>query len=233
PIVANDPHLGISQPGIWYQMGLHCRKVGPECPYEVSGFTFAGLPAVVIGHNADLAWRFTNLGPDSADLFLERTFPDGTYLRDGEREPLMERQEIIKVNGGDDVPLTVRSTEHGPIISEVLAASEQANATPLDNPPPSGLGGYAVSLAWTALTPGRTGDALFAFATAADADDIAEAATLFEVPSQNIVFATTAGDIGYQAPGKVPVRAAVPDAPVPSDGRWPRPGWDSRYDWTG
>ncbi|WP_370517181.1 penicillin acylase family protein [Pseudactinotalea sp. HY160] len=233
PILANDPHLGISQPGIWYQLGLHCRVVGPDCPYEVSGFTFAGLPAVVIGHNADLAWGFTNLGPDSADLFLERTFPDGTYLRDGEREPLVERHETVKVNGGDDVSLTVRSTVHGPIISDVMTDARQAGDTPLEDPPASGLGGYAVALEWTALTPGRTGDALFAFATATDAEDIAHAATLFEVPSQNIVFATTSGDIGYQAPGKVPVRAAVPGAPVPSDGRWPRPGWDSRYDWTG
>src|SRR5699024_10038137 len=74
PLLANDPHLGISQPGIWYQMSLNCREDSPECPYEVSGFTFAGLPGVVIGRNAELSWGFTNLAPDVTDLFVEKVF---------------------------------------------------------------------------------------------------------------------------------------------------------------
>ncbi|WP_420111334.1 penicillin acylase family protein, partial [Pseudactinotalea sp.] len=74
PLLANDPHLGITQPGIWYQNGLHCTAVGPECEFEVAGFSFAGLPGVVIGHNADLGWGFTNMGSDAVDLFLERVY---------------------------------------------------------------------------------------------------------------------------------------------------------------
>ena len=72
PLLANDPHLGVSVPGVWMQMGLHCRTVGPDCPLDVAGFTFSGVPGVVIGHNADIAWGFTNLGPDVTDLYLER-----------------------------------------------------------------------------------------------------------------------------------------------------------------
>lgn len=231
PLLANDPHLGISQPGIWYQMSLNCREVSPECPFEVSGFTFSGLPGVVIGRNADLAWGFTNLAPDVTDLFVEKVFPDSTYLSDGERLPLQERQEVIRVNGGEDIEITVRETHHGPILSDVMASTNAAIFAPIEPAPETG-GSSAVALSWTALMPGKTGDALFAIGTAKDAGDVAHAASLFEVPSQNIVFATTAGDIGYQAPGKVPMRNGV-SGTVPSDGRWPRPGWDSRFDWQG
>ncbi len=234
PLLANDPHLGISQPGIWYQNGLHCTTVGTECPFDVAGFSFAGLPGVVIGHNADLGWGFTNMYSDAVDLFLERVYPDGTYLVDGERVPLTEREEVISVNGGADVTISVRSTGHGPIVSDVLAASRGATGgPPQENQPPAGVSGFSVAMQWTALTPGRTADAIFMLDTASTPEDVAAAAASFEVPSQNIVFATTSGDIGYQAPGKVPLRADVTDGPVPSDGSWPRPGWDSRYDWQG
>ncbi|HLR58609.1 MAG TPA: penicillin acylase family protein [Beutenbergiaceae bacterium] len=231
PLLANDPHLGISQPGIWYQMSLNCREDSPECPYEVSGFTFAGLPGVVIGRNAELSWGFTNLAPDVTDLFVEKVFPDSTYLHDGERLELEEREETIRVNGGEDITITVRETHHGPLLSDAMAGANSAIFSPIETAPePSGS--LAVSLAWTALTPGQTGDALFAIGKAKNAEDIAHAAELFEVPSQNIVWATTDGDIGYQAPGKVPLRNKV-SGEVPSDGRWPRPGWDSEFDWQG
>ncbi|MEE6295727.1 penicillin acylase family protein [Georgenia wangjunii] len=234
PLLANDPHLGISAPGIWYQVGLHCREMSAACTFDVAGFSFAGMPGVVIGHNADLAWGLTNLGADVVDFYLERVYDDGTYLRDGERVPLDRRTETIRVNGAEDVALGVASTGHGPVVSGVLPATAAAGNTPVpDGSPPSGFGGYAVSMAWTALTPGRTGDALFAINRAADAADIAAAAALFDVPAQNIVFATTDGDIGYQAPGRIPVRQDVPGSPVPSDGSWPRPGWDSAFDWVG
>lgn len=234
PLLANDPHLGLSQPGIWYQNGLHCVEVGPECPFDVAGFSFAGLPGVVIGHNADLGWGFTNMGSDAVDLVMERVYPDGTYLYDGERLPLTERQEVITVNGGESETIVVRSTRHGPIVSDALTDSRDAtDGPPVEGAPPAGVSGYAVAMEWTALTPGRTADAIFLLDVAASAADVATAAATFEVPSQNIVFATTAGDIGYQSPGRIPIRAEVSDGPVPSDGSWPRPGWDSRYDWQG
>ncbi|MDQ2783120.1 MAG: penicillin acylase family protein, partial [Actinomycetota bacterium] len=92
PLLANDPHLGTSIPGIWYQTGLHCRTVSSSCPFDVSGFTVAGLPGVVIGHNADIAWGFTNLGPDVSDFYLEKV-SDSTYLRDGQQVPLQTHTE--------------------------------------------------------------------------------------------------------------------------------------------
>lgn len=230
PLLANDPHLTISAPGIWTQMGLYCTEVSAECPFTVSGFTFSGFPGVIIGHNADLAWGLTNLGADVTDFFIERTnVGDGTYLRDGQQVAMTVRTEVIEVNGGEPVEVEVRSTVHGPIISSALGVSRATTA-----PMPEGARGTSeISLGWTALQPGRTADAVFAFNTAADARDVAAAAELFAVPSQNIVFATTDGHIGYQAPGRIPVRARVTDGPVPSDGTWPRPGWDSRYDWQG
>lgn len=234
PLLANDPHLGVSAPGIWHQVGLHCREVSTLCTFDVSGFDFAGMPGVIIGHNADLAWGLTNLGADVIDFYLERVYDDGTYLRDGERVPLDRRTETIRVNGGTDDALSVASTVHGPIVSGILPDTAAANNAPVpDGSPAPGFGGYAVAMSWTALTPGRTADAIFALNRARDADDVAAAAALFEVPAQNIVFATTAGDIGYQAPGRIPVRQDVEDGPVPSDGSWPRPGWDGRYDWAG
>ncbi|QTE28956.1 penicillin acylase family protein [Pengzhenrongella sicca] len=230
PLLANDPHLDISAPGIWAQVGLHCRTVTADCPFDVAGFSFAGFPGVVVGHNDQLAWGITNLGADVTDFFIER-IAGGQYLVDGERVDLTTRTETIEVNGGDDVELTVESTGHGPIISGVLTDTNSARVSPLPDGAPAGV--YEISLGWTALTPGRTADAVFAMDLAHDADDIAAAAASFDVPSQNIVFATTDGHIGYQAPGRIPVRAAVEGGPVPSNGTWPRPGWDSRYDWQG
>ena len=230
PMLANDPHLSISAPGIWSQMGLYCAEQSARCPFAVSGFTFAGFPGVIIGHNDQLAWGLTNLGADVIDFFLERVDDEaGTYVRDGEPVPLETRTETIEVAGGDPVELEVRTTVHGPIVSDVLGI-ERAHVSPTLTDP---SGAAQISMAWTALEPNRTADAVFAFNTAADAEDIAAAAALFAVPSQNIVYATTDGHIGYQAPGLIPVRARVTDGPVPSDGSWPRPGWDSRYDWQG
>ena len=76
PLLANDPHLAPMLPSLWYQMGLHCREVGPACPFDVSGYTFAGLPGVIIGHNQSIAWAFTNMDPDVTDFYLEDTEDD-------------------------------------------------------------------------------------------------------------------------------------------------------------
>ncbi|MCB7136979.1 penicillin acylase family protein [Cellulosimicrobium marinum] len=228
PILANDPHLSLGAPGIWAQVGLHCTEVGPDCGFDVAGFSFAGFPGVVIGHNAQVAWGLTNMGADVTDFFIERV-RDDTYLRGDEWVPLETRTETLRVAGGEDVELEIRSTVHGPVVSGVVGELDAVTQSPVDG---TRLGEYAVALQWTALEPGRTADAVFAFNLAADAEDMQAAAALFEVPAQNIVFATTDGQIGYQAPGKIPVRGSV-SGPVASDGSWPRPGWDERYDWQG
>ncbi|WP_165362736.1 penicillin acylase family protein [Promicromonospora panici] len=232
PLLANDPHLDLAAPGVWAQVGLHCNQVSAECPFDVSGFSFSGFPGVIIGHNADISWGLTNMGADVTDFFIERVRND-TYLRGADDWVQMEKEtEVIRVDGGSPIDLEVRRTVHGPIVSSVMG--EEVTDALRQSPTETGteLGQYEISLSWTALEPGRTADAVFDMNRAKTPADLKAAAAKFEVPAQNIVFATTDGHIGYQAPGKIPVRANVPGA-VESDGTWPRPGWDARYDWTG
>ena len=101
PLLANDPHLAPQLPSLWYQMGLHCRQLSATCRYDAAGYTFSGMPGVIIGHNQDIAWGFTNLGADVTDLFLEKVSGDG-YLYDGKVKPFVTRKETIKVAGGDE-----------------------------------------------------------------------------------------------------------------------------------
>ncbi|MGP3967418.1 penicillin acylase family protein [Streptomyces sp. 6N223] len=226
PLLANDPHLAPSLPSVWYQMGLHCNELSDACPYDVSGFTFAGMPGVVIGHNQSIAWGMTNLGADVTDLRLEQ-LDDGNYLRDGEWVPYDTRTEVIEVAGGETREITVRSTDNGPIISDREEELTNVGASaPVDAQAPDRGSGYAVSLSWTALTPSNTMDAVFSLNAATDFAEFRTAAQDFAVPSQNLIYADTAGNIGYQAPGAIPIRGE-------GNGRYPSPGWDSAYDWQG
>jgi penicillin amidase len=224
PLLANDPHLGPALPSIWYQMGLRCSTVSEACPFDVAGFSFSGLPGIIIGHNDRVAWGFTNLGPDVADLYIERVAGDESEL-DGAMQPMAVRTETIRVAGGDDVKVRVRSTSRGPIVSDVsgqigsIAADYGAASDEPDRE-------YAVSLQWTALTPGRTPTAIFAMNAARDWDGFRAAAERFEVPSQNLLYADVDGNIGYQAPGVIPIRKG-------SDGTRPQAGWTSDSGWVG
>lgn len=230
PLLANDPHLAVSQPGVWIQNSLSCRTVSQACPLQVSGYSFAGVPGVVIGHNADIAWGFTNLGPDVSDFYLERVIGD-TYLRDGEWQPVTTREEVIKVAGGADQRVRVRSTVHGPVLSDVIDGLADAGARAPTEQEGDENEAFAVSLAWTGLLPGRTADAILDLNLATDFDAFRQAARSFAVPAQNLLYADRQGHIGYQAPGQVPLRRpALPRAPA---GFWPAPGWDSTYDWQG
>ncbi|PDP85432.1 penicillin acylase family protein [Glycomyces fuscus] len=223
PLLANDPHLGASMPSTWYQIGLHCTELTEECPFDVSGFSFSGLPGVVIGQNESIAWGFTNLNPDVMDLYVERIDGDG-YVVDGRTRPLETREETVRVAGGEDVDITVRSTHHGPLLSDTAAGADLAELASEPELEGADGGEYAVALRWTALQPGTTADSIFALNRARDWEDFREAASRFEVPAQNLVYADDEGNIGYQSPGLVPVRGE-------GDGRYPAPGWDSDYDW--
>jgi penicillin amidase len=231
PILANDPHLDLGIPGIWVQMGLHCRSVTQECPLDVAGFTFSGVPGVIIGHNADIAWGFTNLGPDVTDLYVERVRGD-EWFRDGAWRPLETREEKIEVAGGADETIEVRRTDHGPLLSDVSedleeVADDAALAQPADRRSLGAEEDYALALQWTALQPGRTADAILDLNLAGDWDEFREAVASFEAPSQNLVYADREGHIGYQAPGRIPVRKSG------NDGRMPAAGWLPENDWTG
>ncbi|WP_304452110.1 penicillin acylase family protein [Nocardiopsis sp. YSL2] len=225
PLLANDPHLGASMPSTWYQIGLHCTELTDACPFDVSGFSFSGLPGVVIGQNESIAWAFTNLNPDVMDLYVER-IDGGGYVVDDEARPLETREETIVVAGGDDVEITVRSTHHGPLLSDAEAGADLAGIAedPVLAEEGEEGGEYAVALSWTALEPGTTADSIFMMNRARDWSDFRTAASRFSVPAQNLLYADDEGNIGYQAPGLVPVRGE-------GDGRYPAPGWDSAYDW--
>ncbi len=232
PLLSNDPHLGASLPSVWHQVGLRCRTVTSACAFDVTGFGFSGVPGVIIGHNQSVAWGFTNLTTDVADLYLEKVEGD-QYWRDGALVPLDSRTETIKVAGGKSEQLEINSTVHGPIISgltddftaiadDPYTGTTAAVAAPTGEPD----GDYAVSLQWTALQPGTTAQAIFALDQAQSYEQFRAAAAKFDVPAQNLIYADTQGNIGYQAPGKLPIRGA-------GDGSMPQPGWDSAYDWQG
>ncbi len=227
PLLANDPHLSPSLPSVWYQMGLHCRSVSSACQYDVTGYTFAGMPGVIIGHNQDISWGMTNSGVDVTDLYLEKITGNG-YQYDGKVKPFQTREETIKVAGGEPKKIVVRETNNGPLLSdrdeELVNVGKKAG---VDTAAPDRGDGYGVALRWTALQPGTTMDAVFAMDKAKDWNGFRKAAAQFEVPSQNLIYADTQDNIGYTLPGKIPTR------PQGDDGSIPAPGWDPKYRWTG
>ncbi len=223
PLLANDPHLGFAQPAIWYEIGLHCQPVSAACPYDVRGFSFAGVPAVIIGHNNRIAWGFTNVNPDVQDLVIEKINPanPNQYEVNGEWVDMAVHDETIQVLGGASQTITIRATRHGPIITEAYGLETFATDAGLD---PANT--YALALRWTALEPNNLFQAVFKYNRAQNFDEFRTALRDFAAPSQNMVYADVDGNIGYQMPGLIPIRAA-------GDGRLPVQGWTDEYEWTG
>jgi len=218
PLLANDPHLGLQAPALWYF--AHMQAPG----LDVAGASLPGMPLVVLGHNQRIAWGFTNTAPDVQDLYIERLQP-GSAQRyqtpDGWAE-FRTRSETIHVKGAPDVTLTVRETRHGPVISD--AAEPVATAA-------APLGArYVVAFQWTALrADDRTFQAGLLLNRATDWATFLAAMRDFHSPQQSIVYADVDGNIGFIAPGRVPLRRADNDL----KGLAPAPGWDARYDWNG
>ena len=235
PLLANDPHLGIQMPSIWYQAHLECRQVNDACPFNVAGFTFAGVPGVVIGHNERIAWGFTNTGPDVMDLYIERVNPENPnqYEVNGQWVDFETRTETINVVGSDPVEITVRSTRHGPVISDDYGPLKNVGEPDDEEFVPfkdrAGMDlpeQYVIALSWTALTPSTPFQAIWRFDRAQNWDDFRRGAEEFHVPAQNLIYADVYGNIGYQMPGDIPIRAN-------GDGTFPVPGWTDEYEWTG
>jgi penicillin amidase len=202
-LLANDPHLGISMPSIWFVNGLHCATVDEACPFDVAGVSFPGVPGVVLGHNARIAWGATNADPDVQDLVIETVDPadPARYIGpDGVSLPFTVRTEQIAVSGGAPVSIEVRETVHGPILNDV-------DKRLIDSP--------LMALRWSAIhpaaAPDRTYEAILGLNTAADFEDFRAALSLYGSPSQNFVYADVDGHIGYQLPGFVPVRSDPAD----------------------
>ena len=212
PILANDMHLALRAPGLWYLMALHAE----EPRLDVAGMTIPGAPLVIAGHNRAVAWGFTNAMVDDADVFIERLDPaDSTrYLTPDGSLPFEVVPETLRVRGRDSVAImNVRWTRHGP----VLPSAGQ------------GTGGEVLALQWTAHQPSRTARAIVRLNLARGPDDVFRAAEDFDDPHQNVVFADTAGHIGYVMSGRVPLRG--PDRRPPPI--VPVPGWTGEWDWTG
>jgi penicillin amidase len=207
-MLANDPHLELTLPSIWYEMHLAAPDI------EVAGMTLAGVPGVVIGHNRAIAWGLTNGTADDLDFYFERLNPENPdqYFYDGAWRNLETEIETIPVKGDNPETFVIRRTHHGPIISAVHPVYEKDS--------------IAVSMAWTGA---RLSDDLRAFQQinrAGNWEEFEHALRHFAVPCQNFVYADTAGNIGYRAGGVIPIRR---------DGRGylPYAGWENTGEWIG
>lgn len=207
PLLANDPHLSLGTPSIWYQTHL----TAPE--YEVSGVIFAGIPGIIVGHNETIAWGVTNVGPDVQELYIEKRNPkdpyEFQYLADWEKADVVD--EVIKVKDKADVNYEVVITRHGPIISEFAHH---------DKP------GTALSLKWTALQPSKELEAVIMMNRSKNWQQFETSLESFHTPAQNFVFASTDGTIAYKANGLIPVRKQKYTS-------LPVPGWTDQYEWEG
>ncbi|MCG5241714.1 penicillin acylase family protein [Azospirillum doebereinerae] len=210
PIVANDPHLGLDAPILWYL----ARIVTPQ--YSIAGATVPGVPLHVLGHNGKVAWGFTTTHSDTQDLFVEKIDPQDPARYTGPDGPLPfeNRAETIRIDGQPDETLTVRATRHGPVISDL----EGGGATP---------SGHVLALSFPGLSDDdSSAEALYRLNHAENAEGVREALRLHVAPQQNVVYADRAGEVGLISPARVPIRRK-------GDGRVPVPGWTGEYDWTG
>lgn len=207
PILANDPHLQPTAPGIWYMTELEAPGL------RVAGVTFPGVPGIVLGHNDNIAWGATNVGPDVQDVYFETFNAEGKYKTPtGWSDPVV-RKEIIKTRTNplstatQDVEFSVTETRNGPIVIEE--------------------DGRKYALKWTALDPRNTEfEAFIKLDRAANWDDFKGALKLYGGATQNFVYADTKGNIGWYAAGKIPLRKT-------GDGGLPYDGSTNDGEWTG
>jgi penicillin amidase len=203
PLLAGDPHLGFGFPGIWYLARIDTPGG------TLAGATAPGVPFMVLGRNAHIAWSFTTTGADVQDLFVETPVGDGKYATPDGPRPFVMRTEAIKVRGQPDEVLTVRETRHGPVISDLIDPK-----------------GPVLALAAANLTPGDTAAAgLLALDRATSVAEAGRAAGVISSPVQNMMVADL-HSIGLFVTGRVPIRAG-------GDGFSPAPAADGSHDWTG
>lgn len=213
PLLANDPHLSFRTPSIWYMAEIQGGKL------HTVGATIPGLPGIVIGHNERVAWGVTNVGPDVQDLYREKLDASGQNVEyKGQMEALQIISDTLKVKGKPDVPLTIRISRHGPLISDAVNAN---NADDPDAPQRE-----ALAFRWTALDETDTTlEAFLGLNFAQNWDEFRTALRSYIAPSQNFVYADVDGNIGYIAPGRIPIRTN-------GDGLVPAEGWTGDNEWT-
>jgi penicillin amidase len=205
PILAGDPHLALGLPGYWYLARI-------DTPQGVlAGATAPGMPFLVIGRNAHIAWTFTTTGTDTQDIFVETPVDDGHYMGPNGPLPYVSHDEVIHVRGGADHRLHVRETRHGPVISDVDGVHAD---------------GEILAVAMAGLAKGDTAAAgLAALNQAQDLNHALAAAPLITSPNQNLL-AADAHRIGVAVTGRVPIRAD-------GDGSHEVDGASGLFDWTG
>jgi penicillin G amidase len=215
PLLANDPHLLVQVPAVWFE----CHLAAPG--YEASGVMLPFAPGIVIGHTAHHAWGFTNVGGDVQDLYLERLNEDRTAaLYNGEWEPVTVHREEVRVRGRDEPErFDVTLTRHGPIIDSYMIGVTSPEVVP---------GGITetYALRWVGAQHAIRPTTLLRMGQAGSFQEFREAVRTWECPGQNLVYADVDGTIGYQCTGLYPIRRR-------GDGTLPVPGWTDEYEWDG
>jgi penicillin G amidase len=200
PLLSDDMHLGHQMPNLWYEAHLRSGAL------DVAGVTLPGMPYVIVGHNQRIAWGFTNVGPTVTDAYIENFNTQGAYQTPSGWVQPEHRAEVIHVKGKADVSIDVKITRHGPVITELVPGETRP-----------------LALRWTLY------DGLhipfFDVNSAQNWQDFRHAFSQLDAPGQNVVYADVDGNIGYQATGKVPIRAA-------GDGSLPVSGADNAHEWT-
>lgn len=210
-LLANDPHLGLNAPGLWYLVRIETPDL------TLAGATAPGVPFHIFGHNESFAWALTSTEADVQDLFIERLIPEqeGHYETPEGAEPFETHTELIKVRGLDPVEVRYRRTRHGPVVGDL----NPKTADPDSN--------QVLALAWPALAEDdRSGEALYRLNRARNKTDYLNALKAFDSPVQNLAFADRNGDIGFRVAGRIPIRPKGPSL-------LPVPGWTGEYDWQG
>ncbi|MBM3118740.1 MAG: penicillin acylase family protein [Chloroflexi bacterium] len=223
PLLANDPHLGIQMPSIWYEIGLHYHPTSGESPLDIVGYTFAVTPGIIIGHNNFIAWGVTNVGPDVFDLYRIRVNPNNPlqYEWNGQLRDMTVYKEVIYFGDGKEpVTIQIRETHLGPIINDNKRDKETGEILGFNNKDP-------LALCWTALEPSTLMQSVTKLNKATNWDEFRNALQYWDVPSQNFVYADVKGNIGYQTPGRIPVRAKNHSGLIPA------PGWTDEFEWKG
>ena len=216
PLLANDPHLDLSTPSVWYFAHLDAPGM------NVMGASLPGMPTIILGRTDKFAWSFTNTNPDVQDLYIERIDSQNPSMYQGPDGllPFKVRQEIIDVKGAPSITFIVKETRHGPVISDVYARAKHAINTDR----------FALALRWNALDQdNRSMDGLLEMNRAKDLDMFKQALRKIFAPMQNIVMADVDGNISYQAAGVAPKRTLHQGL----YGVAPGLGWDKQYDWNG
>ena len=208
PILSNDPHLGTKHPSWWYEMHLKGGK------FNISGVCLPGMPIPIIGQNENAAWGFTNIMIDDMDFFIEKINPNNPnqYKHDNSWKEITIRKETIKLKSGSDTTITVRSTHHGPIITDIHGSLKNSKKQ--------------ISMTWSGHFISDELPTLIKMATIKNWDDFSDAVKTFSVPGQNIIYADINGNIGWRPAVKIPIRKNA-------NNLLPRPGEDSAYDWNG